>query len=85
MPGDGLHPFRRDAPAPENVGQKRPDVGKAFGSAKRDDEQRIERATHYDTPNLRRITSPRYQKIFLNVGPMKRRFASRPRRPNGGA
>ena len=51
--------------------------------------RRVARATDdstspYDTPNRRRITSPRYRKIFLSVAAMKSRLASRPRIPSGG-
>jgi hypothetical protein len=42
------------------------------------------RRTHYETPNLRRITSPLYRKIFRSAGPMKRWCAMRPRMPSGG-
>ena len=58
---DRLNALGRDAAASEHVREKRPHVAHTFGAAEGDDEHRVEGPPcHATTPNLRRITSPRY-------------------------
>ena len=84
--GDGLYSFRRGrdglgARWPETAGYRR---GLLVRRRRSQGRRRTAGRSPYDTPNRRRITSPRYRKIFLSVAAMKRRLASRPRIPSGG-
>ena len=49
VPGNSLRPLRRDAPAPEHVGQKRPDIGGALWSAEGDHKDGVERPAGHPT------------------------------------